>query len=170
MANSQMKLAIVTWCFPARSETSVREHVMGLRRRGHDVAIFSTGPNEGITTDELVESDNAGVNRIVLPMFGRGRVRNGLRCGAYCLRHPHMVRHLFASSPWNRGELFLARKWGGRIARLAPDVLHIHYGATAGPLSRIKPRFLSDAVLTWHGYDATLLPRARCGRHGRGLR
>ncbi len=154
-----MKVAAIVGKFPVRSETFVKEHALGLARRGHQVMVMSCGPGEGIQLNELAEIDHSGIQRINIPCFGKNRIINLSRLLATIVRHPKMRHYLFSSPPWTRREMFWAHEIWRAILTVNPDVIHIHFGSKAGPL--IRYRLPQHAVVTWHGIDANCTPRLR---------
>ena len=56
-------ICIIAGSFPARSETFVREHVLGLAKRGWKVHVIAGDIGADISAVELREIDDAGVKR-----------------------------------------------------------------------------------------------------------
>jgi len=71
-----MRLCVIAGNFPARSETFILEHVMGMVERGHQVTVLSRGPGEGVSTHELSTIDAKGVVRVNLPSVPKMRLRH----------------------------------------------------------------------------------------------
>ena len=60
------KICIVTGRFPARSETFVTEHAVGLAHRGYEVTVVSQGVGLGIASTELEALDASDLRRIYI--------------------------------------------------------------------------------------------------------
>ena len=156
-----MKLCILTHLFPARSETFVREHVVGMSRRGHQVTVIARNMDDGITERELNELDELGIKRVYVGQYDSfiselvGLVRAMLRSPRryWLLRHP---------KPWSRRELLLALDIVKRIDKCQPDCIHVHFGNLAARIQRVRSfvHSLPPMLATWHGYEANVLPRS----------
>ena len=155
------KICIITGQFPARPETFVVEHAVGLVRRGYDVAVISKQIGVGISRAELETLDACGVKRIYLKGYGMSRIWNGVQMFLRLLTRPHLLKSVKPCGPWTRRELFLADAYQEVVSRMNPDVLHVHYGSQAGALSRFG--LMPHAIVTWHGYEANTLPARRGG-------
>lgn len=55
------QLAITAGNFPARSETFITGHALGLARRGWDTTVISLGLGDGIKSAELDAIDQSGI-------------------------------------------------------------------------------------------------------------
>jgi len=153
------KIVVVAGQFPARSETFIREHVMGLANRGYCVLVVSCGRGQDIQTNEVEEIDLAGVQRIDIPCFCTDQWRNFRRLFRVTVRYPKMTQYFSQLSFWTRREMFWAHEVCQAIEQAQPDLVHIHMGSKAGPLVRYglpKP-----TVVSWHGYDANCVPKSR---------
>ena len=73
------KICIITGRFPARSETFVVEHAVGLACRGYEVCVISQGIGSGITAGELEALDATGVKRIQITAYGLRRSYNAIQ-------------------------------------------------------------------------------------------
>ena len=154
-----MKIAVITGKFPARSETFVKEHILGLAKRDHKVNVISCGVGESISFSEVKEIDLIGVRRFNIPCFGKNRICNFIRILATTIRHLKMVQYWFPKYPLSRSEIFWSRSVWEKIQYINPDVIHIHLGIRAASLVRYKAS--RKAIVTWHGYDANCLPNKR---------
>jgi len=149
-----MHICIIAHIFPARSETFVLQHVLGMRQRGHQVTVISKSIDDSISSAECAEIDRAGVSRIYIGNFPRAKVnwllalldlnkasgtRSLLARGSSDLRR----RHLIAGS---------MLRW---LKKLAPEAIHIHFGTNGDDLLAHKQgkNLSSRSVVTWHGYD-----------------
>ncbi len=155
-----MKIIVVSGKFPARSETFIKEHALGLASNGHDVTVVSCESEKGICESEIKEIDRASVTRIYVPCFGRSQLLNLCRVIMVSIHHPEMLKYLLSSPPWTRREMFWAHEIWQVIDEIEPDILHIHFGFKAGALVRYRlPQ--CPTVVTWHGYDANHMPYVR---------
>ena len=157
-----MKIAVVSGVFPGRSETFVVRHVLGLAQRGHDVTVISYGPAQGTIKEEINRIDSSGVKRLNLDFYySSSKKKLSLLYFWRTICHsPKMIRYLFPSFPWARHEMFWAHSVWKTIKQLRPDIIHIHYGAKAGPILHLDPT-LKNVVVSWHGYDANHTPYFR---------
>lgn len=158
-SKSPLRICIVAGSFPARSETFIRNHALGLAARGHQVAVVSRGPSEEITLRELQDLDSAGIVRIAVPSVPGLRIRNLIFYAREILKCPCRIRYLAPKAPWMRHELFEAEIYGDAIKSAQPDVIHVHYGISAAQIVRHVMNF--PVVVSWHGYDANLIPKLR---------
>jgi colanic acid/amylovoran biosynthesis glycosyltransferase len=153
------KICIITGQFPARPETFVVEHAVGLARRGYDVTVLSEGVAPGISLAELDALDASGMRRVDIAAYGLSRARNLIQMLSRCIIRPKLLRSILPRGPWTRRELFLADAYREVISSLQPDALHVHYGSQAGALCRFG--LMPHAIVTWHGYEANTLPARR---------
>ena len=153
------KICIVTGRFPARSETFVTEHAVGLTHRGYEVTVVSQGVGSGMSLAELDALDAVGVRRVNIKAYALGRVSNAIRMLLRLVRRPKLICFILPRGSWTRRELFLADAYAEEIEKDKPELLHIHYGIHAAVLCRIGMPM--GAVVTWHGYDANVLPLHR---------
>lgn len=155
-----MHICLVPGNFPTRSATFIREHALGLIRRGHRVTVLSSGPGEGISAAELEELSIQGIAMPVCKGLSGNKLRKlGQLVGLLC-RKPSTIRWLRLSPPWHDPGAVSAIFQSEALAKLAPDIIHIHFGTLARQLHRIG--FQRPVVVTWHGYDANMAPRF-CG-------
>ncbi|WP_121967712.1 glycosyltransferase [Leptolyngbya sp. BC1307] len=154
------KIIVIAGSFPVRSETFIKQHVLGLADRGYCVSAISCGSSKDIQYCEIEEIDRAGVKRINVPCFGQSQFQNLYRVLTVSIRHTKMLKYLSTSPPWTRREMFWAREIWQVIDEIEPDVLHIHSGSRAGALVRYRlPQ--CPTVVTWHGPDANHMPEVR---------
>lgn len=153
------KICIVAGAFPARSETFIVEHAVGLARLGHDISVVSQGVGDGITTEEINKIDISGVRRIYISNYNNNRIINFCYMVKRILRRPSLSKLLCKQWPWTRRELFLADEYSEVISNISPAVLHVHYGVWAGAILWFG--LPVNTIITWHGYDANVLPRQR---------
>ncbi|KEO54699.1 hypothetical protein TP2_17340 [Thioclava pacifica DSM 10166] len=108
---------------------------------------------------ELDEIDAVGVERSYWGGWAESSAGRALQFGADALRDPGVVALLARNKRWTRPEVFAARRMR-RLQNAAPHgVLHIHYGRNAALL--LDAGWTGRAVVTWHGYDANIVPRER---------
>ncbi len=157
-----LNILIITGQFPARSETFVKEHTLGLARLGHRVTVISCGPERQICPSEIEEINVASVERIEISHLGTNSLRNLFHLLTAAVLKPKMVKYWFPFSPWCRGEMYKADNIWRELRRINPDIIHIHSGMNAGAL--VRQEMLSQAVVSWHGYDANCVPKRR-GEH-----
>lgn len=153
------KICIVTGRFPARSETFVTEHAVGLAHRGYEVTVVSQGVGPGMSLAELDALDAVGVRRVHIKAYGLRRSYNASQMVKRLLRRPKLLHYLSPKGPWTRRELFVADAYLEMLDKLSADVTHVHYGSFAGAMNCVG--LSHGMVVTWHGYDANLLPRHR---------
>lgn len=153
------KICIVTGRFPARSETFVVNHAVGLAHRGYEVTVVCQGVGLGMSLAELDALDAVGLSRVHIKPYGLVRVRNAIQMLSRLIRRPKLIRFILTHGPWTRRELFLADAYAEEIEKDKPELLHIHYGIYAAVLCRIG--IPSNAIVSWHGYDANIFPRRR---------
>ncbi|MCA9235964.1 MAG: glycosyltransferase [Planctomycetales bacterium] len=145
--------------FPVRSETFIREQVIGLNRRGHRVSVLARGPGPGVTADEVGELASQGVEIVSDCRLQGNRFGQAKQLASVVVRSPSMARWLKPSRPWHGREAFDAYLRVESIRSLQPDVVHIHFGNRARPLQQIG--LPCPVVVTWHGYDANVVPRMK---------
>jgi len=138
----------------------VREQVFGLANRGHEVIVIARSIGEGISPSELLEIDSSGVSRIYTGDWS-SRPLTWLSAKMRALRNPGLHSYLFARPPWPLNQRLVALATVEEIARWHPDVVHVHFGTLAAKIvnaAEYLERF-PPVVTTWHGYDATAMPR-----------
>lgn len=156
-------ICVLTHLFPARSETFVRNHVLGLARRGHSVNVISRYCSSDIKPEELAEIDDKGVRRLYTGVTGAGLA--SLKKTIKALFHkPSLRKQLIHPEPWSRHSWIAAQDALRLIRRLAPDLVHVHFGTIASRLLELADTVIEQTplVLTWHGYDVNAIPR----KHG----
>ena len=132
-----MKICIVAYSFPRRSETFIREHAIGLAKRGHDVTVISHGPGLGISDEETAAIDCLGIKRVNIFAFPGNRFQNFLLYSKKLLIRPTRIRYIFPNATWHRHELFYADAFVREIIRGKFDVVHVHFGVAAAMLHHI---------------------------------
>ena len=157
-----MNTSIITGRLPSRSETFVSTHAGGFARRGCDVAVLSQGQGLGIHLDEVDEIDALGLRRVRVRNLGGSQLPRVVRMLWIGLQHPWMFRWWRSRIPWTRRELFEAWNYARCLPSGRSALVHVHYGAKAGPMQAIGA-LPECAVITWHGYDANEKPRQRGG-------
>ncbi len=152
-------IAMVTGNFPARSETFVLNHAVGLSTRGYSVSVISAGSGDGITENDMEVLKNTGVKLHYVSGFGDKRLPNLIQLIKVLFRHPSMVRYLAGDVSWSRREFFEALLYKKRLERIEPDLIHFHFGTHAAPIVLLGIK--CPAIVTWHGYDANEIPQRR---------
>lgn len=147
-----MKIALIARRFPNRSETFIRDHAMGLARRGHRVTVVSGRPGQGLLEREIEELEREGVE-----LEYAGSLREVFRACGSLVRKPSLIR----VRPGEGLEYIFAALVRQVLERLRPDLVHVHFGTTARALYR--PGLTFPAVVSWHGYDANIMPRKQGG-------
>lgn len=148
-----MHILISSFNFPARSETFIVAHVVGLMKRGYQVTVLSYGPGHGIEPNEVEEIQALGVEMITIPGFD-GSLRQKLS-----LDFKYLIGRLAGRWPWTVAEMIAARYRWNVIRRVKPDRVHVHFGAIAATLHGygLPP----GTIVTWHGHDANVEPLLR---------
>jgi colanic acid/amylovoran biosynthesis glycosyltransferase len=156
-----MKIVIITDNFPARSETFILNHAIGLSQAGHEVHVISAGPAEGIQEDEIsdVKSRKIQLHETMKVHFSFGDKIKFLT--SLIWSDIHLLGKLLFTHKTPKHALCSARLIRNKIVEVKPDVTHIHYGHNAANL--LAAGFINSAVVTWHGYDANVLPKVRGG-------
>lgn len=141
------RILVVAGSFPAPSETFVLDHVIGLHRRGWEVmvACARVGRNGVLPCVVRAMSDDAAT-------VSRARVV------------ARLFRHRGMAAIFSPATRHAARKAGPllEIAKgFEPDIIHAHFGPN-GMLASFAARALRVPLLvTFHGYDVTVLPRVQ---------
>ncbi|MDX9740686.1 MAG: glycosyltransferase [Gammaproteobacteria bacterium] len=161
-SGERRRISVLTHIFPSRSETFVRNHVLGLAQRNYSVTVISRQCGSDMRPEEIAGLDRAGVHRLYTG--GRSSRLGFLKKSAVALfRKPSVHEKMLNPAPWSR------RQWVGvqdtirLVNSLAPDLVHVHFGTIAARLVAL----INDAgrqvpmVVTWHGYDANAVPKKR---------
>lgn len=149
-----MNICVLAHYFPARSETFIREHVLGLRRRGHRVLVIAREADTAVPASELAELDAMGIERHCVGRFASPKL-NRLRGLLASLRRPVLRRHFTGVDDDVCQDALVALAEGLVIRRWRPEVVHIHYGDHASNLLGLAGGLVDPArcIVTWHGYD-----------------
>lgn len=162
MAMHPMHICILTHLFPARSETFIREHAIGLRRRGHRVSVVARRPEADTDPRELAALDSLGISRIYIGEFASPKL-NRVRAAWLRWRIP-ALRSWDHQDGWEglRGWVLAASECRA-IWRLRPDLIHVHFGNHAKRLLDAVSTVdaLPPCVVTWHGFDVNAVPARR---------
>lgn len=156
-----MNICILVHLFPARSETFVREHVVGMAKRGHQVTVISRKIGDGILEKELQELDELKINRVYLGEY-QPRLRTLYKIGIAILKSPFLYPLFRDSKPWTNQQLLTALSAIKHIINLKPNLVHIHFGDLAARLLKASSyvnNLLPPTIVTWHGYEANALPK-----------
>lgn len=153
-------ICVLTHLFPARSETFIRNHVLGLARRGHSVDVVARRSGDDIKLEELAELDEEGVRRLYTDAIDT-RIDLVRKTILALLRKPSLRKQMIHPAPWSRRGWIGAQNTVRLIRRLSPDLIHVHFGTIASRLAELPENGLEDIpiVVTWHGYDVNAVPR-----------
>lgn len=161
-----MRICVVAHLFPARSETFVLEHVMGLVKRGCDVTVIAKGFDPTIKDSEILRIDAAGVKRVYIGTFTEFSTKvtwalNVMRAARVVLRNPSMYGYFSGRAPWALRELLIANAVVHEVVKRDFDLVHVHFG-DLGARVNLAASFYNNVpptVVTWHGYDVNAVPR-----------
>lgn len=159
-----MNIAIIAGHFPARSETFILQHALGLAKRGHHVTVFSQGCGQGISDNEVetckehLEVKWAKTHRVTKTSRFLGLVGDILQKKLTAIQKIKAIGVLF--KPGLPGRLMTMNHVLPLIGS-SFDILHVHFGMFAIPIFQLKDAGLlnGDVVVTWHGVDANVYPR-----------
>ena len=154
-----MKIVILAYHFPVRSETFIVQHALGLARRGHKVTVIADGLGPGLDTSELSILSSQGVNHVFCKEPSKSRFLRYIQLVWWLFCYPRQIQKLMRKTAWGVTELYRAWQEMNSIQYLQPDVVHVHYGLKAGALAEFEN--LQPFVVTWHGFDANVIPRTR---------
>lgn len=161
-----MRICVVAHLFPARSETFVLEHVMGLVERGFDVTVVAKDYDRNISAREMRCIDEAGVKRIYVGSFTSFSTKvtnalNFMRAVGAVLRRPSMYGVLRNRAPWAIRELLIADAIARRVIEKDFDLVHVHFGDLGARLQLVASCYSTfpKLVITWHGSDANAIPK-----------
>lgn len=161
-----MRVCVVAHIFPARSETFVLEHVLGLARKGCQVTVISKHPDTAVSASELARIDAEGIRRVYVGDFTSfstkvGYGLNALRAVRAVMRNPALHRAFLSKSPWTLREILIAHAAVRYIRANEFDLVHVHFGDLAARLQFVSSKVKSfpPIVVTWHGSDANAIPR-----------
>ncbi|MFC7338088.1 glycosyltransferase family 4 protein [Haloferula chungangensis] len=157
MNRERKHVCILAEKFPARSETFILEHAIGLARRGYEVTVVSGGPADGISDSEVKAVSSSGVRMVQHARMRTSGISWIRQIAGVLLRYPVLWRGFRQKRPWNDHEGITASFKYDALRQLKPDVVHIHFGYHALSLHRLGARF--PTVVTWHGLDANVFPR-----------
>ena len=183
-----LKVAIFVGSFPVVSETFILRQITGLLDLGHDVRVFADMRSDPVhpevsryglpdrTTYMDMPAEMVPWELPVRPIFGRTWVPGAekpipnLRRLAAAL--PVLVRNLLMNPTLTRCTLkrseygFQAESFSAlyRLDRLRRqktrfDILHAHFGPVANSFRFIKELFRAPLIVSFHGYDFSVVPR-----------
>jgi len=150
-------ITIVTGQFPARSETFVTQHIMGLARLGWNVNVIASRIGESIETFELDSIDALGVKRHYIEFISGSFFQKLFKLFLVLIKEPKLLNFIYKDRVWSRFEILWSAQVSELINAINPQITHIHYGSKAAPLSLFKIN--SKIFVTWHGYDANIKPK-----------
>lgn len=155
-------IIVVTGQFPARSETFVTEHIIGLANRGWNVSVVAREIGKNISSNEINKIDSLNVQRIYIDFIRTSNAKRKIlneimKLILLFLRHPSLYNFFKKNKKWSRYEML----WSARAAKLInskqPTIVHIHQGFLAAQLYNFNLN--SKIITTWHGHDANVKPR-----------
>lgn len=154
-----MNIFVLVHLFPARSETFVREHIVGMACRGHRLTVIARELDEKISQKELCEIDQRNITRIYINQ-AQSRFIKFIKIVRALLERPKCYYLFRNSEPWKRSQLLLALDVAKYIKIMKPDFVHVHFGDLAARLNKVSPYVggLPPMLVTWHGYDANAVP------------
>jgi len=152
-------IAIIAGVFPARSETFVREHAVGMARRGWQPTVLAQAVGPAMSESELSEIDATGVRRHYAGELSKNRSLRALQMGAAFLRHPGQLAWVCGKDAFPRATMLSAAEMVHALKRIDVAITHIHYGTYAARLEAAG--WDRPSIVTWHGYDANVVPRKR---------
>jgi len=152
-------LSILTGEFPARSETFIAAHAIGLARRGWAVRVSASEPGAGMAPSELAEIDMKGVQRAYWGAWAPSSAGRALQFVGDGVRDPGAFAFLLRNKRWMRPEVFFARRMRRHLEAAGAGLVHVHFGKNAALL--VDAGWQGRAVVTWHGFDANMVPKLR---------
>jgi glycosyltransferase involved in cell wall biosynthesis len=148
------RLLVVTWRFPAFSETFVVDHLTGLLDHGWRVSLCCVELDEGaraghgalaarLETVVVLGDEVAEPTRLEqLRRLGRERPGRAVRSG--------VARHAARLAPALRRVL----------SEVRPDLVHAHFGPNAAAAALARAEGGPPLIADLHGYDITEVPHA----------
>ncbi|MBB04267.1 MAG: hypothetical protein CML03_01885 [Pseudooceanicola sp.] len=152
-------LTIFAGEFPARSETFVRNHAAGFAQRGWRVEVMSSQPGESMSQTELAEVDAMGVTRSYWGAWSPSSAGRALQFAGELMRAPGLVAVLNGAGGWTRPEMFAGHRMRRLLRQSPTGPVHVHYGKYAALL--VAAGWPGPAIVTWHGFDANIVPKLR---------
>ena len=152
-----LRIAVIANQFPALSETFVLNHVIGLLQRGHHVRVFARRPRpEALVHAAFSEYDLAGLTTYAPSDWT-----------SLGNRFPRFYGWI-EQSGWETQLWRLIRQTGlvelvSPLAGQSFDIIHCHFGPNgmrAVIWDDVSP-LLGKLVTAFHGYDVSILPKAR---------
>jgi colanic acid/amylovoran biosynthesis glycosyltransferase len=148
------RIAIITYDFPAVSETFVVDHVIGMARRGWSPVVVCDRV-DGAALEAL--QARAGITIPVYAVEPLGRAwatipRRLLSIVRTVLRHPRVL-----GSATGRAVVARGAALGEALRAAAPDVVHAHFGPN-GVAAAIALGDGVPLVVDFHGTDFTVVP------------
>lgn len=166
--NSEVeRLKIFSGIFPARSETFVKSHVCGMARRGWDVTCLAANADPELIPEDYYLLNECKITKRYWGAYSDKRLRRAAQLLYDLAKNPTLFRYLGGSGPWTRPEMFTAHRMKEFGARTLSPVTHIHFGKYAALLAEIG--WDQPSVVTWHGFDANMLPKMRGTKIYQGL-
>lgn len=152
-AMAARRLLVVTWRFPAFSETFVVDHIKAMLERGWDVSLCCVELDDDALAEHGVLA--AELSRMVVlgdevtGLTGSGRLRAlGWEWPWRALRS-RVVRHAARLAPPLRRV----------VAEVGPDLVHAHFGPNAAAAGLALTEGGPPLIAELHGYDITEVPR-----------
>lgn len=158
--NRKAGIVVVVDSFPVVSETFVVDHVLGLARRGHRVTVVAMSA-DAKAKQRIEESSGLSFDLVSLPELPRP---HRWRRAAWLLRTAGFGRLAALRSRWERDLLARGQILSRHLHRLAPDLIHAHFGPNAVVAAVAARGTGIPCIADFHGYDVTIIP----GRYGWG--
>lgn len=156
-----MKVCILAREFPVRSETFIYEHATSLVDAGHEVFVISGCSGSNIQQVELNTIEAYGIKNIYHDLFNGSPIARICKFVCACKFNIANLFRGFKGGSSYRDGIYRASEQKKLIQQIKPDVVHVHYGSIALFLALVGLKH-KCVVVTWHGYDANVLPK----RHG----
>jgi len=152
-------ICIVSGVFPARSETFVVQHALGLAERRWSVTAVAKHSGKGMNQSEIESLSHAGIRSAYAGGFSSSRVKKLFQMVSQCIQHPREISYLRGNQYFSRPEMLCAAAQIRFIEQINPDIIHIHFGTVAGQFQAAG--WSKPTIVTWHGYDANVSPKVR---------
>jgi colanic acid/amylovoran biosynthesis glycosyltransferase len=160
-----MHIAVVARSFPARSETFVVEHAVGLATRGHSVTVISGPAGADISSQEIER-----VRRVAQIENSEQLTGSEFFCALRFIRNVFLLKGIGIRKKLTIFKVLNRLKVNGKLSLLNSllpilgknyDIAHVHFGVIAVPIVMLRDAklFHGDVVVTWHGYDANQVPQ-----------
>jgi colanic acid/amylovoran biosynthesis glycosyltransferase len=157
-------MLLVTGGFPLRSETFIRDHVMGLIEAGVDLSVLALHAGDGSTwepDEHRLGVPNRTVHAGIDAPLAQRIIKLPARWAAHALRSPTVACRLCSPSRGWRGPsgvlMAAASALGSRGCPHAFDRIHAEFGPSGVVASKLRRAGCISGPLScaFYGYDAT---------------